>query len=163
MKADGTIPLAAEAAAIRWAADNGARVINLSLGGVRDPVHPDRDTYSSLEAAAVAYASAKGALLVAAVGNGDEAFSQPWPFASYPAALPHVIGVSALTRSGNVPDYSNRDLVYNDIAAPGSGHLLDVPARRSPRSGRCASTRATPSAARTTTATRKGRRSQPRR
>jgi len=44
VKPDGTIPLAAEAAAIRWAADNGARVINLSLGGVRDPVHPDRDT-----------------------------------------------------------------------------------------------------------------------
>ena len=37
VKPDGTIPLAAEAAAIRWAADNGARVINLSLGGVRDP------------------------------------------------------------------------------------------------------------------------------
>ena len=81
----------------------------------------------------------EGRLLVAAVGNGDEAFSQPWPFASYPAALPHVIGVSALTRSGNVPDYSNRDLVYNDISAPGLRHLLDVPARRSPRSGRCAS------------------------
>jgi subtilisin family serine protease len=127
VKPDGTIPLAAEAAAIRWAADNGARVINLSLGGVRDPVHPDRDTYSSLEAAAIAYASAKGALLVAAVGNGDEAFSQPWPFASYPAALPHVIGVSALTRSGNVPDYSNRDLVYNDISAPGSGIYSTFP------------------------------------
>jgi subtilisin family serine protease len=127
VKPDGTIPLAAEAAAIRWAADNGARVINLSLGGVRDPVHPDRDTYSSLEAAAVAYASAKGALLVAAVGNGDEAFSQPWPFASYPAALPHVIGVSALTRTGTVPDYSNRDLVYNDISAPGSGIFSTFP------------------------------------
>jgi len=127
VKPDGTIPLAAEAAAIRWAADSGARVINLSLGGVRDPVHPDRDTYSSIEAAAVAYASARGALLVAAVGNGDEAFSQPWPFASYPAALPHVIGVSALTRSGNVPDYSNRDPVYNDIAAPGSSIFSTFP------------------------------------
>jgi subtilisin family serine protease len=102
-------------------------VINLSLGGVRDPVHPNRDTYSTLEAQAVAYAYAKGALLVAAVGNGDEAFSQPWPYASYPAALPHVIGVSALTRTGNVPDYSNRDLVYNDISAPGSGIFSTFP------------------------------------
>ena len=127
VKTDGTIPLAAEAAAIRWAADNGARVINLSIGGVRDPVHPDRDTYSSVEARAVAYAQAKGALVVAAVGNGDEAVSQPWPFASYPAALPHVIGVSALTRTGNVPDYSNRDLVYNDISAPGSGIFSTFP------------------------------------
>jgi subtilisin family serine protease len=127
VKTDGTIPLNAEAAAIRWAADSGARVINLSLGGVRDPVHLNRDTYSTLEAQAVAYAYSKGALLVAAVGNGDEAFSQPWPYASYPAALPHVIGVSALTRTGNVPDYSNRDPVFNDIAAPGSGIFSTFP------------------------------------
>ena len=127
VKPDGTIPLAAEAAAIRWAADNGARVINLSLGGVRDPVHTNRDTYSALEAQAVAYAYGKGAVLVAAVGNGDEAFSEPWPFASYPAALPHVIGVSALTRSGNVPDYSNRDTVFNDLSAPGSGIFSTFP------------------------------------
>jgi subtilisin family serine protease len=127
VRPDGTIPLPAEAAAIRWAADSGARVINLSLGGVRDPVHTDRDTYSALEAQAVAYAYGKGAVVVAAVGNADEAFSQPWPYASYPAALPHVIGVSALTRSGNVPDYSNRDPIYNDISAPGSGILSTFP------------------------------------
>ncbi|MDX6468403.1 MAG: minor extracellular protease Epr [Gaiellaceae bacterium] len=127
VKPDGTIPLEAEAAAIRWAADQGARVINLSLGGVRDPVHRERDTYSPAEAAAVAYAYGKGALLVAAVGNGDEAFAQPWPYASYPAALPHVIGVSALTRSGGVPDFSNRDAVYNDISAPGQGIFSTFP------------------------------------
>jgi subtilisin family serine protease len=90
-------------------------------------VHPNRDTYSAVEAGAVAYAYAKGALLVAAVGNGDEAFSQPWPYASYPAALPHVIGVSALTRTGNVPDYSNRDPVFNDLSAPGSGIFSTLP------------------------------------
>jgi subtilisin family serine protease len=127
VKPDGTIPLEAEAAAIRWAADQGARVINLSLGGVRDPVHRNRDTYSPLEASAVAYAYAKGALLVAAVGNGDEAFSQPWPYASYPAALPHVVGVSALTRLGNVPEFSNRDTIYNDLSAPGQGIFSTFP------------------------------------
>jgi subtilisin family serine protease len=127
VKPDGTIPLEAEAAAIRWAADQGARVINLSLGGVRDPSHPNRDTYSPLEASAVAYAYAKGALLVAAVGNGDEAFTEPWPYASYPAALPHVVGVSALTRLGNVPDFSNRDPIYNDLSAPGQGIFSTFP------------------------------------
>jgi subtilisin family serine protease len=127
VKPDGTIPLEAEAAAIRWAADQGARVINLSLGGVRDPLHPNRDTYSPLEASAIAYAYAKGALLVAAVGNGDEAFTQPWPYASYPAALPHVVGVSALTRLGNVPDFSNRDAIYNDLSAPGQGIFSTFP------------------------------------
>ena len=125
---DGTIPLQAEADAIRWSVDNGARVINLSLGGVRDPQDPTRDTYSTLEAQAVAYAYSKGAVLVAAVGNGDEAPSQPWPYASYPSALPHVIGVSALTRTGNVPDYSNRDPVFNDISAPGSSIFSTFPA-----------------------------------
>ena len=138
VKVDGTIPLEAEAAAIRWAADSGARVINLSLGGVRDPVHPNRDTYSSLEASAVAYAYAKGAVLVAAVGNGDEAFSQPWPYASYPAALPHVIGVGALTRTGNIPDFSNRDLVYNDMVAPGSGIFSTFPAAITAQRPQCA-------------------------
>jgi hypothetical protein len=127
VKPDGSIPLEAEAAAIRWAANAGARVINLSLGGVRDPVHKGRDTYSAAEASAVAYAYAKGALLVAAVGNADEAFSEPWPYASYPAALPHVIGVSALTRAGNVPAYSNRDPVFNDLSAPGSGIFSTLP------------------------------------
>jgi serine protease len=102
-------------------------VINLSIAGQRDPVHPERDTYSNDEAAAIAYANAKGALVVAAVGNSDDASGQPWPYASYPAALPHVVGVSALTRTGNVPEFSNRDAVYNDISAPGSGIFSTFP------------------------------------
>lgn len=125
VKPNGEIPLDAETAAIRWAADSGARVINLSLAGQRDPVHLDRDTYSREEADAVAYANATGALVVAAVGNSDT--SSPWPYASYPAALPHVLGVSALTHAGNVPDYSNRDAVFNDISAPGSGIFSTLP------------------------------------
>ena len=124
---DGQIPLEAEAAAIRWAVDSGAKVINLSLGGVRDPVNLNRDTFSSREAAAVAYAYANGAVLVAAVGNGDEAPAEPWPFADYPAALPHVIGVSALTHSGNVPDFSDRDAIFNDLSAPGEGIFSTFP------------------------------------
>src|SRR5262249_14848811 len=61
---DGTVSLQAEVAAIHWAADNGARVINLSLGGVRDPLSPQLDTYSPLEQAAVEYAYAKGVVIV---------------------------------------------------------------------------------------------------
>lgn len=127
VRADGTISLAAEASGIRWAAAHGARVINLSLGGVRDPANPKLDTYSKLEADAVAYAVSRGALVVAAVGNGDQAPSQPWPYASYPAALPHVIGVSALARDGSVPAFSDRDPVFNDLAAPGEGLLSTLP------------------------------------
>ena len=127
VRQDGYIPLQAEADAIRWAADQGARVINLSLGGARDPGHPARDYYSQAEADAVAYAYAKGAVVVAAVGNSDEAYATPWPYASYPAALPHVIGVSALTRTGAVPDYSDRDPVFDDLAAPGSDIFSTFP------------------------------------
>ena len=124
---DGTISLEAEANGIRWAADQGARVINLSLGGLRDPRNPSRDTYSPLEAAAVAYAVSKGAVVVAAVGNSDSAPSTPWPYASYPAALPHVIGVSSIGRTNAVSGFSDRDTVFNDIAAPGEDILSTVP------------------------------------
>jgi subtilisin family serine protease len=127
VRADGTISLEAEANAIQWAADEGARVINLSLGGLRDLRNPSRDTYSPLEAAAVDYAAAKGAVLVAAVGNSDQAPLSPWPFASYPAALPHVVGVSSLARDGSVSSFSDRDAVYNDIAAPGEDILSTLP------------------------------------
>ena len=65
--------------------------------------------------------------MVAAVGNADEAYGTPWPYASWPAALPHVIGVGALTRSGNVPDFSDEDQVFVDIAAPGVGIFSTYP------------------------------------
>lgn len=124
---DGTIPLKAEAAGIRWAVDQGARVVNLSFGAVRDPKTPSLDSYSKVEAKAVAYAVRKGAVVVAAVGNADEAYTTPWPYASWPAALPHVLGVGALTRTGNVPDFSDEDQVYVDIAAPGVGIFSTYP------------------------------------
>ena len=121
------VSLEAEAAAIRWAVDEGARVINLSLGGLRDPRDIERDTYSSLEAAAIRYAYTRGAVLVAAVGNADQAPESPWPWASSPAALPHVVGVSALDREGSVSGFSNRDPIYNDIAAPGQEIVSTFP------------------------------------
>ena len=123
----GTIAVEAEAKAIRWAVDNGARVINISLGGLRDPRRPSRDTYSRLEEEAIRYAVKHGVVVVAAVGNADQAPRTPWTFASYPAALPHVLGVSALTRSGGSPGFSNRDAVFNDVAAPGEDILSTFP------------------------------------
>jgi subtilisin family serine protease len=124
---DGSISLEAEARAIRWAVQQEAKVINLSFGGVRDPHNPNRDTFSRLEADAIEYAVQHGVVVVAAVGNGDQAPRMPWRFASYPAALPHVIGVSALGRDGNVPAFSNRDDRYNDVAAPGVDIFSTLP------------------------------------
>ena len=125
--ADGTIDIEAEARAIRWAVETGARVLNMSLGGLRDPRNEALDTFSPLEAAAIAYARERGVVVVAAVGNGDSAPTQPWPYATYPAALPHVLGVSALGRTGSSPVFSNRDKIYNDIAAPGQGIVSTLP------------------------------------
>ena len=127
VRADGTISPDAEARAIHWAVDRGARVINMSFGGVRDPHDRGLDTYSPLEAAAVQYAVSKGALIVAAVGNADSAPSEPWNYAGYPAALPHVLGVSSLNRDGSVPNFSNRDARYVDIAAPGEAIFSTLP------------------------------------
>jgi hypothetical protein len=122
-----SIPVEAEAKAIRWAVASGARIINMSLGGPRDPRDPSRDTYSQLEADAVAYAVSKGVLVVAAVGNADQSPVQPWPYASWPSALPHVVGVSALGQSGGSPAFSNRDTQFNDIAAPGEDIFSTFP------------------------------------
>ena len=134
---DRAIPVEAEAKAIRWAVENGARVINMSLGGVRDPLDPSRDTYSRLEADAVAYAVSNGAVVVAAVGNSG-ARQAPGKYASYPAALPHVLGVSATNDTDGVPAFSNRDPIYNDIAAPGLQILSILPRNLTARFPACA-------------------------
>ena len=127
VRRDGVVPLEAEARAIRWAVDRRAKVINLSLGGLRDPLDPTRDSFSPLEADAVEYAIRNGVIVVAAVGNGDHAPEMPWRYASYPSALPHVLGVSALARDGSAPMFSNRDPVYNDVAAPGDELFSTLP------------------------------------
>jgi hypothetical protein len=120
----GDLFVPAETAAIRWAVAQGAQVINLSFGAVRDP---SVDSYSPLEQAAIEYAFSKGVVVVAAVGNGSQAPHTPWNYADYPAALPHVIGVSAVRQDRSVPAYSNRDAVYNDLAAPGDDMFSTIP------------------------------------
>jgi len=119
------ISIEAEVKAIRWAADRGARVINLSLGGTRDPTNTQRDQYSALEQAAIEYAYTKGAVIVAATGNCSDVC--PYEYADYPAALPHVIGVSALTQRNEVAGFSKRDKVFNDLVAPGAGIVSAFP------------------------------------
>jgi SpoIID/LytB domain protein len=135
--ADQTIDPEVEAKAIRWEVDKGARVINLSLGAVRDPLDPSIDAYSSVEAAAVQYATAHGVLVVAAAGNGDDSPTIPWPYASYPAALPHVLGVGALAQDGSIPLFSNRDATYVDMVAPGVGILSTFPRALTAQSPSC--------------------------
>jgi subtilisin family serine protease len=132
-----SIPVDAEARAIRWAVDQGALVINMSFGGIRDPLDPERDTYSRLEADAISYAVSNGVIVVAAVGNSDFAPTEPWSFASYPAALPHVLGVSSYDEKGAVPKFSNRDRIYNDLSAPGADILSIFPRQLTARFPSC--------------------------
>jgi serine protease len=97
----GTVADIAEA--IRYAADNGADVINMSLGGSGE---------SKLMQEAIDYAHQKGVFLVAAAGNSSQ------NSASYPARYPHVIGVAALDSVGVKAPYSNFGAGV-DISAPG--------------------------------------------
>ena len=134
---DGTIPPKAEAQAIRWAVRQGARVVNLSLGSTRDPSDPDVDGFSSVEQRAIQYAVRHGALVVAAAGNGNDAPQKPWPFASYPAAFPHVLAVGAYGRLGGVPSFSNRDDRLVDLSAPGMDIFSLFPRQLTAAFGAC--------------------------
>ncbi|RME75970.1 MAG: peptidase S8 [Chloroflexi bacterium] len=103
------------ASGIVWAADSGANIINLSLGGV---------SYSSTLADAVDYAYGKGVLLIAAGGNcGDSSYAlngcyyQDQP--QYPAALSNVMAVASTTSSNLQSSFSNQG-TYIEISAPGS-------------------------------------------
>ncbi|UQD50821.1 peptidase S8 [Bacillus methanolicus] len=88
---------------IIWAADHGAKVINLSLGNY----HP-----SSLMKEAVKYAFEKNAVIISAAGNDNS--NHP----SFPAAYPEVLGVSAVSYSGQRAPFSNYG-DYIDVSAPG--------------------------------------------
>lgn len=103
LSADGRGSVAGIADAIRYAADNGAHVINMSLGG---PL-PSR-----VLAKAIEYAHGKGVTTICAAGN--ESRSR----VGYPAANKHAVAVSATNYDRGLTFYSNwgKDI---DIAAPG--------------------------------------------
>ncbi|WP_330176689.1 type VII secretion-associated serine protease mycosin [Streptomyces sp. NBC_01498] len=105
---------------IRWAADNGADVINLSLGDDSESAHPE-----PAEDAAVQYALAKGAAVVASAGNGGEKGDR----VSYPAAYPGVIAVTAVDRYGTHAAFSTRRW-YATVSAPGVDVVIADPDRR---------------------------------
>ncbi|MFC7968920.1 type VII secretion-associated serine protease mycosin [Streptomyces cinereoruber] len=105
---------------IRWAADHGADVINLSLGDDSKSAHPDAG-----EDAAVQYALSKGVAVVASAGNGGEKGDH----ASYPAAYPGVIAVTAVDRYGTRASFSTRRW-YATVSAPGVDIVMAYPDRR---------------------------------
>jgi type VII secretion-associated serine protease mycosin len=102
---------------IRWAADKGADVINLSLGDDSESAHPE-----AAEDAAVQYALAKGSVVVASAGNGGEKGDH----ISYPAAYPGVIAVTAVDRFGTHAAFSTRRW-YATVSAPGVDIVMADP------------------------------------
>ena len=89
------------AAGIRYAADQGARVVNLSLS-YSPPGHIDTITGSMRPVhEAIAYALSKGAVVVASAGNDS------LPLCAEPAAINGVLCVGAVDRSDRPAYYSN--------------------------------------------------------
>ncbi len=88
---------------VTWAANNGARVINMSLGGDGD---------NSLLHDAITAAVNKGVVVVAAAGNSGSASP------SYPASYPEVLSVAATDNNGALTSFSTQG-DWVDIAAPG--------------------------------------------
>src|SRR5262249_15075350 len=105
LNSQGRGPDSAMVKAILYAADNGARVINISSTGTR---------YSAALETAVQYAQEKCALVVAAAGNtGDRENA-----VNYPAALGGVLAVSAIDDHDQLASFSQRQ-AYVSLAAPG--------------------------------------------
>jgi subtilisin family serine protease len=98
-------------AAIHYAVDNGARIINCSFGG---PVP------SQIQQNVIAAAAAAGVLVVVAAGN-DGLNNDLEP--TYPAAydLPNIIAVAAVDNRDELSSYSNYGPRSVDVAAPGGG------------------------------------------
>jgi thermitase len=96
---------------IIWAADNGAQVINMSLGGTSRSVTVEN---------AVNYAWGLGAVLVAAAGNSNSSSL------TYPAAYATVIAVGATARNDARASFSNFG-TWVDVAAPGVDILSTFP------------------------------------
>lgn len=92
--------------AIKWAADHGARIINLSLGTNTTLAGP-----TDIELA-INYAWGKGALVVAAAGNSGSSTLD------YPASLPNVVSVGAIGPSGTRASFSNYGTGLS-LSAPG--------------------------------------------
>jgi len=109
LSARGSGSMAGIAQAIRWAADHGAGVINMSLGG---------PFAVGAIASAVKYAHGKGVVIVAAAGNDGHGR------VGYPARYPGVIAVAATQFDESTTFYSNWGPQI-DIAAPGGNTRVD--------------------------------------
>ena len=109
------IRCADSARGIRRAIRAGAAVINMSYGAT---------AFCQTEYEALELATHRGITLVAAGGN-DRADGNPYEF---PASLPHVLTIGALTPDDRAAFFSNTSAAL-DLVAPGVGLIAPVPSR----------------------------------
>ena len=102
--------------AIRWAVDNGGKIISMSLGGSRYP--SDKVPCPKDEQDAIIYAIQKGAIVLASSGNSGQKGSP----VEEPGVCLGVVSVGAVDRRDAVPAFSSRHK-YLTVTAPGK----DVP------------------------------------
>lgn len=93
--------------AVRYAADHGAKVVNLSVGGY--------DRLDSAARQAILYAVAKDVVVVAATGNSGDSGAA----VEYPAAFPGVVAVGAVSENGSVWERSTSG-PETTLVAPGT-------------------------------------------
>ena len=118
------------AAGLRYAADNGAKVINMSLGSSGPPdcgTNPNRSGCSPVIEAAMRYAVGKGAFVVVAGGNEFEDFVPPFGtnptsvLAEIASRINGAISVAAVDPNKARSFYSSTG-TYIEIAAPGGSN-----------------------------------------
>ncbi len=96
---------------ILYAVDNGAQIVNLSLGG---------STTSPLEEFAVNYAYQNNVMLIAASGNGGSATGIDYP-ARYAINYPNVLAIGSTTSSDTRASYSDYGTGISMSAPVGTG------------------------------------------
>ena len=115
------------ALAIRYAADNGAKVINMSFG---KGVSPEKSWVDD----AVKYAESKGVLLVHAAGNDAANIDTAWNFPTpvfkangYRAPNWITVGASGAEKANLVANFSNYGKQEVDVFAPGVNIYSSIP------------------------------------
>lgn len=102
--------------AVRWAVDNGADIINMSVGS-------PQQTWPESWDAAFEYAEEKDVLIIAAAGNRGNGLTQ----VGAPATIPSVLTVGGVDRSGGAGQESSSQGISIAVAAPSEDLVGAVP------------------------------------
>ncbi|WP_368660347.1 S8 family peptidase [Kocuria sp.] len=102
--------------AVRWAVDNGADIINMSVGS-------PQQTWPESWDSAFEYAEEKGVLIIAAAGNRGNGITQ----VGAPATIPSVLTVGGVDRNGQAGQESSSQGISIAVAAPSEDLVGAVP------------------------------------